>query len=176
MAADVGLTESAALGEAIFDGAPTIDGLEVLRRVRAAPELGKTVCIALSANAMAEDIVRARAAGFADYWTKPIAFGPFLAQLDALIDALNDTGYALTLGIHSRIDATVDRIVSRTRAGNVYVNRNIVGAVVGVQPFGGEGKSGQGNPHPVSPWGWNTKGKKTRRNKRTASMIIRRRN
>ena len=41
---------------------------------------------------------------------------------------------------------------------------------------GGEGKSGQGNPHPVSPWGWNTKGKKTRRNKRTASMIIRRRN
>jgi len=41
---------------------------------------------------------------------------------------------------------------------------------------GGEGKSGQGNPHPVSPWGWNTKGKKTRRNKRTAGMIIRRRN
>ena len=41
---------------------------------------------------------------------------------------------------------------------------------------GGEGKSGQGNPHPVSPWGWNTKGKKTRRNKRTASMILRRRN
>jgi RHH-type proline utilization regulon transcriptional repressor/proline dehydrogenase/delta 1-pyrroline-5-carboxylate dehydrogenase len=78
-------------------------------------------------------------------------FGPVLHvlrysadQLDALIDALNDTGYALTLGIHSRIDATVDRIVSRTRAGNVYVNRNIVGAVVGVQPFGGEGLSGTG--------------------------------
>jgi RHH-type transcriptional regulator, proline utilization regulon repressor / proline dehydrogenase / delta 1-pyrroline-5-carboxylate dehydrogenase len=78
-------------------------------------------------------------------------FGPVLhvlryrmERLDALIDALNETGYALTLGIHSRIDATVDRIVSRTRAGNVYVNRNIVGAVVGVQPFGGEGLSGTG--------------------------------
>jgi len=78
-------------------------------------------------------------------------FGPVLHvlrysadELDALIDALNDTGYALTLGIHSRIDATVDRIVARTRTGNVYVNRNIVGAVVGVQPFGGEGLSGTG--------------------------------
>jgi RHH-type proline utilization regulon transcriptional repressor/proline dehydrogenase/delta 1-pyrroline-5-carboxylate dehydrogenase len=63
---------------------------------------------------------------------------------DALVDALNDTGYALTLGIHSRIDATVRRIVDRTRAGNVYVNRSTIGAVVGVQPFGGEGLSGTG--------------------------------
>jgi CheY-like chemotaxis protein/anti-sigma regulatory factor (Ser/Thr protein kinase) len=73
---------------------PDIDGLEVLRRVREAPALGKTVCIALSANAMAEDIVRARAAGFADYWTKPIAFGPFLAQLDALIERRHPTQLA----------------------------------------------------------------------------------
>jgi RHH-type proline utilization regulon transcriptional repressor/proline dehydrogenase/delta 1-pyrroline-5-carboxylate dehydrogenase len=78
-------------------------------------------------------------------------FGPVLhvlryrtGELDALIDALNATGFALTLGIHSRIDATVDRIVARTRAGNVYVNRNMIGAVVGVQPFGGEGLSGTG--------------------------------
>jgi RHH-type proline utilization regulon transcriptional repressor/proline dehydrogenase/delta 1-pyrroline-5-carboxylate dehydrogenase len=78
-------------------------------------------------------------------------FGPVLhvlryrtEDLEALIDALNATGYALTLGIHSRIDTTVDRIVARARAGNVYVNRNIVGAVVGVQPFGGEGLSGTG--------------------------------
>jgi RHH-type proline utilization regulon transcriptional repressor/proline dehydrogenase/delta 1-pyrroline-5-carboxylate dehydrogenase len=78
-------------------------------------------------------------------------FGPVLHvlryrsdELDALIEALNATGYALTLGIHSRIDATVDRIVARARAGNIYVNRNIVGAVVGVQPFGGEGLSGTG--------------------------------
>ena len=78
-------------------------------------------------------------------------FGPVLHVLryragdeEALVDALNDTGYALTLGIHSRIDATVHRIVARTRAGNVYVNRNVIGAVVGVQPFGGEGLSGTG--------------------------------
>ncbi len=64
---------------------PDFDGFEVLRRVRAVPALRATVCIALSANAMAEDMARARAAGFADYWTKPIEFEHFLAQLDALI-------------------------------------------------------------------------------------------
>jgi RHH-type proline utilization regulon transcriptional repressor/proline dehydrogenase/delta 1-pyrroline-5-carboxylate dehydrogenase len=65
-------------------------------------------------------------------------------QLDTLIDQVNAFGYGLTLGIHSRVDATVDRIVSRTRVGNVYVNRNMIGAVVGMQPFGGEGLSGTG--------------------------------
>ena len=78
-------------------------------------------------------------------------FGPILHvvryradALDGVIDAINATGYGLTLGIHSRIDATVRRIASRVRVGNVYVNRNIIGAVVGVQPFGGEGLSGTG--------------------------------
>jgi RHH-type proline utilization regulon transcriptional repressor/proline dehydrogenase/delta 1-pyrroline-5-carboxylate dehydrogenase len=64
--------------------------------------------------------------------------------LDAVVDAINATGYGLTLGIHSRIDETVRRIASRVRVGNVYVNRNIIGATVGVQPFGGEGLSGTG--------------------------------
>ena len=64
--------------------------------------------------------------------------------LDALIDRVNGFGYGLTLGIHSRVDATVERIVSRMRVGNIYVNRNMIGAVVGVQPFGGEGLSGTG--------------------------------
>ncbi len=73
---------------------PDFGGLEVLRRVREAPALARTVCIALSANAMADDIARARAAGFADYWTKPIAFGPFLAQLDALIERRHPTQQA----------------------------------------------------------------------------------
>lgn len=73
---------------------PDFDGLEVLRRVREAPSLGKTICIALSANAMAEDIGRARAAGFADYWTKPIAFDHFLTQLDALIERRHPTQLA----------------------------------------------------------------------------------
>src|SRR5206468_2065557 len=78
-------------------------------------------------------------------------FGPILHivryganQLDAVIDAVNRTGYGLTLGIHSRIDSTARHIESRVRVGNVYVNRNQIGAVVGVQPFGGEGLSGTG--------------------------------
>ncbi|MEO9135267.1 MAG: bifunctional proline dehydrogenase/L-glutamate gamma-semialdehyde dehydrogenase PutA [Casimicrobiaceae bacterium] len=78
-------------------------------------------------------------------------FGPVVhvstwraSELDALIDAVNGFGYGLTLGIHSRVDATIERIVSRIRVGNVYVNRNMIGAVVGMQPFGGEGLSGTG--------------------------------
>ena len=78
-------------------------------------------------------------------------FGPVLHVvrfrrdgLDALVDAINATGYGLTLGIQSRIDETIERLVARARVGNIYVNRNIIGAVVGVQPFGGEGLSGTG--------------------------------
>jgi RHH-type proline utilization regulon transcriptional repressor/proline dehydrogenase/delta 1-pyrroline-5-carboxylate dehydrogenase len=78
-------------------------------------------------------------------------FGPILhvvrwrrSELDALLAAVNATGYGLTLGIHSRIDETVAAVRRRLRVGNAYVNRNMIGAVVGVQPFGGEGLSGTG--------------------------------
>jgi RHH-type proline utilization regulon transcriptional repressor/proline dehydrogenase/delta 1-pyrroline-5-carboxylate dehydrogenase len=78
-------------------------------------------------------------------------FGPVLCivryaadRLDALLDAIDANGYGLTLGIHSRIEATQRRIAGRLRIGNAYVNRNQVGAVVGVQPFGGRGLSGTG--------------------------------
>ena len=78
-------------------------------------------------------------------------FGPIVhiiryqsRRLDAVIDAINATGYGLTLGVHTRVDATARYIASRVRAGNVYVNRNMIGAVVGVQPFGGRGLSGTG--------------------------------
>jgi RHH-type proline utilization regulon transcriptional repressor/proline dehydrogenase/delta 1-pyrroline-5-carboxylate dehydrogenase len=78
-------------------------------------------------------------------------FGPIVhiiryqsKHLDAVIDAINATGYGLTLGVHTRVDATARYIASRVRAGNVYVNRNMIGAVVGVQPFGGRGLSGTG--------------------------------
>ena len=64
--------------------------------------------------------------------------------LDALLDDIAGNGYGLTLGIHSRIDATADRIVARLANGNVYINRNMIGAVVGTQPFGGSGLSGTG--------------------------------
>ncbi|CAN5575893.1 bifunctional proline dehydrogenase/L-glutamate gamma-semialdehyde dehydrogenase PutA [soil metagenome] len=78
-------------------------------------------------------------------------FGPALHvvrwrgdQLDQVIDAINGTGYGLTLGIHSRIDETIERIAARAKVGNIYVNRNQIGAVVGVQPFGGQRLSGTG--------------------------------
>jgi RHH-type transcriptional regulator, proline utilization regulon repressor / proline dehydrogenase / delta 1-pyrroline-5-carboxylate dehydrogenase len=78
-------------------------------------------------------------------------FGPVLHvlrfrrdALDDLLTALADTGYGLTFGLHSRIDETIARVLGRVRAGNRYVNRNIIGAVVGVQPFGGSGLSGTG--------------------------------
>ena len=78
-------------------------------------------------------------------------FGPVLhvvryraSELDQLIDQINAKGYALTSGVHSRIEGTVEHIRDRIEAGNIYVNRNIVGAVVGVQPFGGHGLSGTG--------------------------------
>ncbi|MFQ5971792.1 MAG: bifunctional proline dehydrogenase/L-glutamate gamma-semialdehyde dehydrogenase PutA [Alphaproteobacteria bacterium] len=78
-------------------------------------------------------------------------FGPILhvivydeSALDRVIDAINRTGYGLTVGVHSRIDETARRIAHGVKAGNAYVNRNMIGAVVGVQPFGGEGLSGTG--------------------------------
>jgi RHH-type proline utilization regulon transcriptional repressor/proline dehydrogenase/delta 1-pyrroline-5-carboxylate dehydrogenase len=78
-------------------------------------------------------------------------FGPVLhvvrykaAALDELLDAISGSGYGLTLGLHTRIGETVARAEQRLAVGNVYVNRNMVGAVVGVQPFGGHGLSGKG--------------------------------
>ena len=78
-------------------------------------------------------------------------FGPILHvitygadHLDRVIEAVNNTGFGLTLGVHTRIDAAAKHIAERLHVGNTYVNRNMIGAVVGVQPFGGEGLSGTG--------------------------------
>jgi RHH-type proline utilization regulon transcriptional repressor/proline dehydrogenase/delta 1-pyrroline-5-carboxylate dehydrogenase len=78
-------------------------------------------------------------------------FGPILHvvrygadRLDRVLQAIEATGYGLTLGIHSRIDDSVEAIVDAVQVGNIYVNRNMIGAVVGVQPFGGHGLSGTG--------------------------------
>jgi len=102
-------------------------------------------------------------------------FGPVLhvvrfraSQLDRVIDGINATGYGLTFGLHTRIDDRVQHVTDRIRAGNIYVNRNQIGAIVGSQPFGGEGLSGTGpkagGPHyltrfcapdtggPATPW------------------------
>ena len=82
--------------------------------------------------------------------TKEI-FGPILhvvryqaSRLDEVCEAINAAGYGLTLGIHSRVGTTIERVLARVRVGNAYVNRNQIGAVVGSQPFGGEGLSGTG--------------------------------
>jgi RHH-type proline utilization regulon transcriptional repressor/proline dehydrogenase/delta 1-pyrroline-5-carboxylate dehydrogenase len=86
----------------------------------------------------------------ADQLTEEV-FGPVLHvvryradRLDRVLQSIERTGYGLTLGIHSRIDDTVDDVIDRLRVGNIYVNRNMIGAVVGVQPFGGQGLSGTG--------------------------------
>jgi len=86
----------------------------------------------------------------ADQLTEEV-FGPVLHVvrypadgLNAVLRSIERTGYGLTLGIHSRIDDTVEDVVDRLQTGNVYVNRNMIGAVVGVQPFGGHGLSGTG--------------------------------
>ena len=78
-------------------------------------------------------------------------FGPILHvvryradHLERVLQSIERTGYGLTLGIHSRIDDTIEAVVERLSVGNVYVNRNMIGAVVGVQPFGGHGLSGTG--------------------------------
>ena len=78
-------------------------------------------------------------------------FGPVLhvatfksTELDQIIDDINATGYGLTFGMHSRIDDRVEQVTSRLNVGNIYINRNQIGAIVGSQPFGGEGLSGTG--------------------------------
>lgn len=78
-------------------------------------------------------------------------FGPILhiirfkaKEIDKVIAEINDTGFGLTLGIHSRLDTQVQHIIDNAKVGNIYVNRNMIGAVVGVQPFGGMGLSGTG--------------------------------
>lgn len=78
-------------------------------------------------------------------------FGPFVhvirygaKDLDKILHDINQTGFGLTLGVHSRREQLADQVYRKTRVGNTYVNRNVVGAVVGVQPFGGQGLSGTG--------------------------------
>ena len=70
------------------------------------------------------------------HWRQP--------DLEKVCAAINATGYGLTLGIHSRIETTAKLIAARVNVGNIYVNRDQIGAVVGAQPFGGEGLSGTG--------------------------------
>ena len=100
--------------------------------------------------------------GFADLERE--IFGPIMHvvrypadRLERTVDAVNDLGYGLTMGLHSRIDGRARSLVRRSGAGNIYINRNMIGAVVGVQPFGGRGLSGTGpkagGPHYLQRFG-----------------------
>ncbi|HEV8693100.1 MAG TPA: bifunctional proline dehydrogenase/L-glutamate gamma-semialdehyde dehydrogenase PutA, partial [Lysobacter sp.] len=143
-------------GQLSTDVGPVIDedALKMLKNhaARMDVEAKKIAEVALDANAAHGSFFapRAYAIPSIDVLHKEI-FGPVLHvvrwksdQLDTVIDAINATGYGLTLGIHSRIDETVEKISSRIKVGNCYVNRNQIGAVVGVQPFGGQNLSGTG--------------------------------
>lgn len=80
------------------------------------------------------------------FWRTALAVGALSASLSAapVLQQINALGYGLTLGIQTRIDSRAQALAAAARVGNVYVNRNMIGAVVGVQPFGGEGLSGTG--------------------------------
>ena len=114
---------------------------------RAEGRLVRDMAVPQAGHFVGPTVIRVK--GIADLGRE--VFGPVLhiatfkaRDLDAVIDAVNATGYGLTFGLHSRIDDRVQRIVDRIHVGNTYVNRNQIGAVVGSQPFGGEGLSGTG--------------------------------
>jgi len=106
-----------------------------------------TVAVPATGNYVAPTVIRLdRIGDLATEW-----FGPLLhvvtwkaGELDATIAAINATGYGLTMGLHSRIASTAERVTALARVGNLYINRAMIGAVVGSQPFGGEGRSGTG--------------------------------
>tara|TARA_R110002051_G_scaffold159688_3_gene231214 strand:- start:22698 stop:26150 length:3453 start_codon:yes stop_codon:yes gene_type:complete len=138
LSTDVGPVIDSAAQKTIADHVATADSEGRLIHALQAPSHGTFIAPAVI-----------RVNGIADM-TREI-FGPILhvatfksQDLDRVIDAINATGYGLTFGLHTRIDDRVQTIVERVDAGNIYVNRDQIGAVVGSQPFGGEGLSGTG--------------------------------
>ncbi len=138
------------------DVGPVIDA-DALTMLREHAERMEREAVKIAEVALADDAAHGSFFAPRAYTLKSLdqlhkeVFGPVLHvirwqadQLDAVIDAINATGYGLTLGIHSRIDETIERIATRVKVGNCYVNRNQIGAVVGVQPFGGQNLSGTG--------------------------------
>ena len=141
LATDVGPVIDEAARDALEAHVAAMDALGLVRhRVRLPPHCAAGTFVAPTLVALDR----------MDRLTQEV-FGPVVHvttwradALDALVDAINAYGYGLTLGIHSRVDATIERILARARVGNAYVNRNMIGAVVGMQPFGGESLSGTG--------------------------------
>jgi RHH-type proline utilization regulon transcriptional repressor/proline dehydrogenase/delta 1-pyrroline-5-carboxylate dehydrogenase len=137
-ATDVGPVIDAEAKAMLEDYLSSVGNYATIRFAGTAPEAGTFVAPHIIELADASELTRE-------------IFGPILhvvrwraGELDALTEKIAATGYGLTLGIHSRIDETAEQVVERLPVGNVYVNRNIIGAVVGTQPFGGSGLSGTG--------------------------------
>ncbi|WP_163850879.1 bifunctional proline dehydrogenase/L-glutamate gamma-semialdehyde dehydrogenase PutA [Pseudooceanicola aestuarii] len=151
-----GAMEELALGDPwdlATDIGPVIDAraqagiAEHVAQAQAEGRVMKTVAAPDTGHFIAPTVIRV--AGMADLERE--IFGPVLhvatfraSQLDQVIDAVNTSGYGLTFGLHTRIDDRVEHVANRVRVGNLYVNRNQIGAIVGSQPFGGEGLSGTG--------------------------------
>ena len=154
-----GATEELRVGDPALlrtDIGPVIDS-EALEKLKSHAiylnGIGQMICTASLSDECGEGTFFAPRAYRIDHlnFLQGEVFGPILHvieykldRLDDVIAAVNATGYGLTFGVHSRIDSTVRYIRERIRAGNIYVNRNMIGAIVGVQPFGGEGLSGTG--------------------------------
>ena len=135
---DVGPVIDREARDALDDHCRKMEGQGRLIKKLAAPEPGLFVAPAAYRVAGIQDLERE-------------VFGPVLHvatfeadELNGVIDAINAAGYGLTFGLHTRIDERVQEVVAHARFGNIYVNRNQIGAVVGTQPFGGEGLSGTG--------------------------------
>ncbi|WP_102108910.1 bifunctional proline dehydrogenase/L-glutamate gamma-semialdehyde dehydrogenase PutA [Oceaniglobus roseus] len=135
------------------DSGPVIDAaakagiMEHIAEARAEGRLLKQVAVPKTGHFVPPTVIGVPGIGA----LKREIFGPVLhiatfgaEEIDNVIDAVNATGYGLTFGLHTRIDTRVQHVTDRIRVGNIYVNRNQIGAVVGSQPFGGEGLSGTG--------------------------------
>ncbi|MEM7406552.1 MAG: bifunctional proline dehydrogenase/L-glutamate gamma-semialdehyde dehydrogenase PutA [Pseudomonadota bacterium] len=133
----------------LINGAAKSDVDRYVDDARQAGKLIRQVAAATTGHFVGPALVRVD--GIQDLVAAGEVFGPVLhvatfevTALESVLDDINAAGYGLTFGLHTRIDDRVQRAVERVRAGNLYVNRNQIGAVVGVQPFGGEGLSGTG--------------------------------
>ena len=131
----------------VIDADAQADIMHYIEQHRAAGSLLKTLPAPQGGTYVTPAIVSV--GGIADMARE--VFGPVLHvatfkahELDTVIDDINARGYGLTFGLHTRIDDRVEQVVARLRVGNCYVNRNQIGAIVGSQPFGGEGLSGTG--------------------------------
>lgn len=131
----------------VIDGSARAQIMSYIEKARAQNRVLKQLAVPETGTFVAPTVLRV--SGIGDLEKE--VFGPVLhvatfkaSELDQIVDAINATGFGLTFGMHSRIDDRIEQVTSRVHVGNMYINRNQIGAIVGSQPFGGEGLSGTG--------------------------------